>query len=132
MRQHWRIVGAIRKDDWHDERTKKHNPTKRLVGCIRGTSESRRLDARGLARRSRQEAIATEGGEEADGTTASKPPTEGERLDTGNDSIVRVRKEKVSMSENVQVGLRTNQLFPVLLCRKDFSENVCRISCNGR
>ena len=59
--------------------------TKRLVGSIRRTSESRRLDACSLARRSRQSEVAAEGGEEADGATASKPPTEGERLDTGND-----------------------------------------------
>ena len=71
----------------HDKRTKKQNPTKRLVGSIRGSRESRRLDARGLARRSRQGEVAAEGGEEADGATASKQTTEGERLDTGNNLL---------------------------------------------
>lgn len=65
----------------NDKRTQTHHPTKRLVGSIRGASKCRRHDARGLARRSRQEAIASEGGKEADGTTASKQATEGERLD---------------------------------------------------
>ena len=66
----------------YDERAKEHNPTKRLVGSIRGSSESRRFDASSLARRSRQEAIAAEGGEEVDGATASEQATKGERLDT--------------------------------------------------
>jgi len=37
-----------------------------------------------LARRSRQSEVAAKGGKEADGATASKQTTEGERLDTGN------------------------------------------------
>ena len=37
-----------------------------------------------MARRSRQSEAAAEGGEGVDGAPASKPPTEGKRLDTGN------------------------------------------------
>lgn len=80
-----------------DERAQEHNPTKRLVGSIRRSSESRRHDASGLARRSRQEATAAEGGEEADGTPTSKPPTEGERLDTGNALIQTVATSEATI-----------------------------------
>ena len=68
------------------------------MGSIRRTSESRRLDACSLARRSRQSEVAAEGGEEADGATTSKQTTEGERLDTGNAWVIRAGKEKVTMS----------------------------------
>ena len=58
------------------------------MGSIRETSESRRLDAGGLARGSCQSEATYEGGKEADGTTTRKPPTEGERLDTGHSMII--------------------------------------------
>jgi len=53
-----------------------------------------------MAGRSRQSEASDEGGKEADGATASKPPTEGERLDTGNDMRNRVRGEDMAQIEN--------------------------------
>ena len=68
-----------------------------------------------MARRIRQEAIAAEGGEEADGSTTGKPATEGERLDTGNAWDHRARKERLTMSKDASEGFDASHCSTALI-----------------
>jgi hypothetical protein len=89
-----------------------------------------------LARRSRQSEAAAEGGKEADGATASKPPAQGERLDTGNaaanmEGVIRSQwivkantlREVIDLVDNMIETIPTEN--PYANC-KSFDE-VCKV-----